>query len=185
MRNPDEMNTSFQLYRGAKVGECLMQSLFELMETEKLSEEVADKVLSQFDKSMYLALDTRVGTKAQLRGKLKTYRYIDNVWQFVLEEVSLRLCSGGRGGSSGSEVKMESSKLICVDSKLVLKEKEEREGQEREAELLQQKALEVKLEETEEVRKTEEGPPAPIVKKEDIAKPQEGMEAKSSIGTLL
>lgn len=36
---------------------------------------------------------------------------------------------------------MDSSKLICVDSKLVQKEKEEREGREREAELLQQQAL--------------------------------------------
>lgn len=68
------MNTSFQVYRGAKVGDCLMQSLFELMESEKLSEEVADKVLSQFDKSMYLALDTKIQAKAQLRGRLRTYR---------------------------------------------------------------------------------------------------------------
>lgn len=40
---------------------------------------------------------------------------------------------------------MDSSKLICVDSKLVQKEKEEREGREREAELLQQQALQVRF----------------------------------------
>lgn len=71
------------------------------------------------------------------------HRYIDNVWQFVLENVSLKLCPTGRGGTTGGDVQMESSKLICVDSKLVLKEKEEREGREREAELLQQQALQV------------------------------------------
>lgn len=161
-----------------------MQSLFELIETKKLSEEIADKVLSQFDKSMFSAMGDQVHTKAQLRGKLKTYRYIDNVWQFVLEEVKLKLMPKG-GSNSCKEVDMASSKLICVDSKLVQKEREEKEGQDREAELQHQRALQVKLEEHEETKKPIEVNAAPIIKKEEISKPGEGMEAKSSIDTLL
>lgn len=70
------MTTSFQLYRGAKIGECLTQSLVELMESDKLSEEVADKILSQFDKTMYSALEKSVTAKAHFKGNLKTYRSV-------------------------------------------------------------------------------------------------------------
>lgn len=92
------MNTSFQLYRGAKIGDCLYQSLFELIEAGKLSEELADKVLAQFDKSMYHALEEKVVEKrALIKANLKSYRYIDSVWQFVLDKVTLKVRCGAVG----------------------------------------------------------------------------------------
>lgn len=92
------MNTSFQLYRGAKIGDCLYQSLFELIEAGSLSEELADKVLAQFDKSMYHALEEKVVEKrALIKANLKSYRYIDSVWQFVLDKVTLKVRCGAVG----------------------------------------------------------------------------------------
>ena len=52
----------------------MKEALFELIETGKITEEVAQKVLCQFDKSTHNAFDTKVQTKATLRGDLKTYR---------------------------------------------------------------------------------------------------------------
>ena len=62
-------------------------------------------------------------------------RYLDNVWQFVLEGVTLKLQPSRPG--CGGDVTMQSAKLVCVDSKLVQKEKEEREEHEREREQMQ------------------------------------------------
>lgn len=56
---------------------------------------------------------------------------------------------------------MKSAKLVCVDSKLVQKEKDERESLEREAEQL--KRAESKV-----VIKMEPGLPVPVPKKEEI-----------------
>lgn len=65
---------SSKLYRTSKIGECLRESLFDLIDAGKISQEAAEKILLQFDKSTYTALDTKVQCKAQLRGDLKTYR---------------------------------------------------------------------------------------------------------------
>lgn len=64
-----------KVYRSSKIGECLRASLFELIESGKITEDVAEKVLSQFDKSTCTALDTLVHTKAFLKGNLRTYRH--------------------------------------------------------------------------------------------------------------
>lgn len=56
------------------------------------------------------------------------------MWQFVLKPVNLKLTIPPvkGAGSNTFEINMDSAKLICIDSKLVLKEKEKREGRERE-----------------------------------------------------
>lgn len=92
-----------------------------------------------------------------LRGNLKTYRYLDNVWQFVLEPVTLKFAPGRMG--SGEELHMPSAKLVCVDSKLIQKEKEERENNERMAEQLHAEAnnsVQVKTEPGLELKKEED-----------------------------
>lgn len=53
----------------------------------------------------------------------------------MLESVTLKLTPGRSG--SGEEVEMPSAKLVCIDSKIIQKEKEEREENERAAEQLQ------------------------------------------------
>eukprot|EP00210_Caulerpa_lentillifera_P007574 g7234.t1 len=120
---------SQKVYRSSRIGECLRETLFELIQSGKITEEVAEQILLQFDKSMYKALDECVNAKATLKGNLKTYRYLDNVWQFVLEKLTLKLIPGSRTNSS--DLKMDSAKLVCVDSKLVQKENDELELREK------------------------------------------------------
>ncbi|CAD7702167.1 unnamed protein product [Ostreobium quekettii] len=124
------MTSSFQLYRGTKIGQSLYHALFDLVEAGKLSEELSEKVLAEFDKSMYHALEERVVEKrAVIKAGLKNYRYIDNVWQFVLDDVHLRVAANGRPSGGQVEERMDCAKLVCVDSKLVMKDKMEAEGQ--------------------------------------------------------
>jgi len=60
-----------------------------------------------------------VHAKGELKAKLRNYRYFDNVWQFLLTDVSFRLNASGQGSARRSpEVKCEALKIICVDSKM-------------------------------------------------------------------
>lgn len=52
---------------------------------------MAYKVLLQFDKSINQTLATRVKSRLTFKaGKLNTYRFCDNVWTFMLNDVEFR-----------------------------------------------------------------------------------------------
>jgi len=100
---------SYQLYRNTTLGHTLQESLDELMQLQMLSPALALRVLIQFDKSINGALATRVKTKLHFQGKLRTYRFCDNVWTFMLKEVEFR---------EHSEIaRVESVKIVACDAK--------------------------------------------------------------------
>eukprot|EP00803_Ostreobium_quekettii_P001362 evm.model.scf_1384.4 EVM.evm.TU.scf_1384.4 scf_1384:23537-23917(-) len=85
------MTSSFQLYRGTMIGQSLYHALFDLVEAGKLSEELSEKVLAEFDKSMYHALEERVVEKrAVIKAGPKNYRCIDNVLRTLEQRLSRR-----------------------------------------------------------------------------------------------
>ncbi|KAK3095155.1 hypothetical protein FSP39_010870 [Pinctada imbricata] len=56
----------------------------------QITPQLALRVLLQFDRAINNALASRVKTRIQLKGKLNTYRFCDNVWTFVLNNVDFR-----------------------------------------------------------------------------------------------
>lgn len=81
---------SYQLYRNTTLGHTLQESLDELIQMGHISPQLALKVLLQFDKAINTALANRVKAKISFKGKLNTYRFCDNVWTFVLNQVEFR-----------------------------------------------------------------------------------------------
>ncbi|XP_056003012.1 transcription initiation factor IIA subunit 2-like isoform X1 [Ostrea edulis] len=81
---------SYQLYRNTTLGHTLQESLDELIQCGQITPQLALKVLLQFDKAINTALANRVKNRIQLKGKLNTYRFCDNVWTFVLNNVDFR-----------------------------------------------------------------------------------------------
>lgn len=82
---------SYQLYRNTTLGHTLQEALDELMQMQMLSPNLAIRVLLQFDKSINSALSTRVRQKVNFKAeKLNTYRFCDNVWTFMLNDVEFR-----------------------------------------------------------------------------------------------
>ena len=60
-----------------------------------------------------------MSAKADIRGNLRTYKYYDNVWQFLLKDVSFRLNPTGQGSArKAPEVRASAIKLVCVEYKL-------------------------------------------------------------------
>ena len=82
---------SYQLYRNTTLGHTLQEALDECMQLQLLSPNLALRVLLQFDKSINSALSTRVKNKLNFKAdKLNTYRFCDNVWTFMLNDVEFR-----------------------------------------------------------------------------------------------
>jgi hypothetical protein len=74
----------------------------------------------QFDAAMARALERRAAAKATLRGRLDVYRYIDNVWTFVVSDATLRVAPRlDAPRKDEEEVKVDGPlKLVLVDAKL-------------------------------------------------------------------
>lgn len=100
---------SYQLYRNTTLGHTLQESLDELIQVSpylpnsrscnsplkfqygQITPQLACKVLLQFDKSINHTLATKVKARLTFKaGKLNTYRFCDNVWTFMLNEVEFR-----------------------------------------------------------------------------------------------
>jgi transcription initiation factor TFIIA small subunit len=78
-----------KLYRTTPVGKALTESLDELLATDRIDEETAMQILNQFDASMFFALRAKARTELKFNGHLDEYRLVDNVWTWLLTNVSL------------------------------------------------------------------------------------------------
>lgn len=104
---------SYQLYRNTTLGHTLQETLDELMQMQMLSPSLALKVLLQFDRSINTALGTRVKTRLNFRAeKLNTYRFCDNVWTFMLNDVEFKEVS--------ELSKIDRVKIVACDAKSAL-----------------------------------------------------------------
>uniref|UniRef100_T1J055 Transcription initiation factor IIA subunit 2 n=1 Tax=Strigamia maritima TaxID=126957 RepID=T1J055_STRMM len=101
---------SYQLYRNTTLGNTLQETLDEFIQSGHISAQLAIKVLLQFDKAINNALATRVKTKLNFKANhLKTYRFCDNVWTFVLNGVDFTQMQ--------ELTKLDKVKIVACDGK--------------------------------------------------------------------
>ncbi|KAL5020076.1 hypothetical protein ScPMuIL_002968 [Solemya velum] len=100
---------SYQLYRNTTLGHTLQESLDELIQCGQITPQLALKVLLQFDKAINTALASRLKNKITFKGRLNTYRFCDNVWTFVLNNVEFR--------DIQELAKVEKVKIVACDGK--------------------------------------------------------------------
>jgi len=100
---------SYQLYRNTTLGNSLQESLDELIQSQQITPQLALKALLEFDKAINNALATKVKNRINFKGHLNTYRFCDNVWTFVLENVTFR--------ELGEVVKVDKVKVVACDGR--------------------------------------------------------------------
>ncbi|CAK9293183.1 unnamed protein product [Gordionus sp. m RMFG-2023] len=101
---------SYQIYRNTTLGHALQESLDEMLEGGQITPQIKFKVLAQFDKAINNALANRVRTRINFRaGHLNTYRFCDNVWTFLLNDVDFREMS--------ELLKISKVKIVACDGK--------------------------------------------------------------------
>eukprot|EP01116_Phalansterium_solitarium_P011745 TRINITY_DN27502_c0_g1_i1.p1 TRINITY_DN27502_c0_g1~~TRINITY_DN27502_c0_g1_i1.p1 ORF type:complete len:145 (+),score=30.22 TRINITY_DN27502_c0_g1_i1:159-593(+) len=103
---------SSSIYRQATVGLALQDSLQELLQKGQISEGLVEKILQNFDKAVARAFSTRINNKATFKGTLNTYRYCENVWTMLLDDVAFKLTV-----SDADTVYVDRVQLTAVDSK--------------------------------------------------------------------
>ncbi|KAG2471206.1 BNIP2 protein, partial [Polypterus senegalus] len=103
------LEMAYQLYRNTTLGNSLQESLDELIQTQQITPQLALQVLLQFDKAINTALAHRVRNRVNFRGSLNTYRFCDNVWTFVLNDVEFREVT--------DLVKVDKVKIVACDGK--------------------------------------------------------------------
>ncbi|PVZ99369.1 hypothetical protein BB558_004606 [Smittium angustum] len=84
------MSQYYELYRTSTLGFALTDSLDELIQAGHITPQLAIRVLIQFDKSIAEALTNRVRARATIKGSLKTYRFCDDVWTFIIKNPSFK-----------------------------------------------------------------------------------------------
>ncbi|XP_054161961.1 transcription initiation factor IIA subunit 2-like [Oppia nitens] len=101
---------NYQLYRNTTLGHTLQETLDDFIQSGQISPQLAIKVMLQFDRSINQSLANRVKTRLTFKaGHLKTYRFCDNVWTFVLKDVEFREVQ--------ELVKVDKVKIVACDGK--------------------------------------------------------------------
>ncbi|TKR77935.1 hypothetical protein L596_018823 [Steinernema carpocapsae] len=82
---------SYQMYRTTTLGDALQRTLDDFIADGQLPQALAQKVLAAFDRSITEAIASRAKNKITFRAdKLQSYRFCDNVWMFLMEDVEFR-----------------------------------------------------------------------------------------------
>mmetsp|Transcript_10316 Transcript_10316/g.33294 ORF Transcript_10316/g.33294 Transcript_10316/m.33294 type:complete len:123 (+) Transcript_10316:166-534(+) len=108
---------TYEHYRNGILGQTLADALDELVESEKLSPELAIKTIEQFDQSIHEALATKVKSRAAFKASLHTYRFCDNMWTFILENAEFKL--NHAQGHFSEVLVADKVKIVACDAKLL------------------------------------------------------------------
>lgn len=82
---------NYQLYRETSLGQTLQDTLDELISAGRLNNNLAARVLREFDKTISVALEQKVKNRLTIKcNRLRTYRFCDNVWTLLLKDAEFR-----------------------------------------------------------------------------------------------
>ncbi|KAL8826509.1 MAG: hypothetical protein Q9170_007370 [Blastenia crenularia] len=82
---------AYELYRRSSIGTTLIDSLDELVHLGRIEPQLAMKILQNFDKIVTDVLAEKVKARLTFKGHLDTYRFCDEVWTFLIKDVSFKL----------------------------------------------------------------------------------------------
>lgn len=87
------MNTPgyYELYQSGTLGITLRETLDTLVQDNKIQPQLAMRVLANYDRVMLELLKQGAKLKMTFKGHLKTYRFCDDVWNFILKDVTIKL----------------------------------------------------------------------------------------------
>ncbi|CEJ80383.1 Putative Transcription initiation factor IIA subunit 2 [[Torrubiella] hemipterigena] len=104
-------NQSFyELYRNSSIGLALTDTLDDLISDSRINPQLAMKILSNFDQAITEALQKNVRSRLQFKGSLDTYRLCDEVWTFLIKNVTFKL-------DGGQTVQADKVKIVSCNAK--------------------------------------------------------------------
>ncbi|KAL9576419.1 MAG: hypothetical protein Q9212_007110 [Teloschistes hypoglaucus] len=82
---------AYELYRRSSIGATLIDSLDELVHLGRIEPQLAMKILQKFDQIVTDVLADKVKARLSFKGHLDTYRFCDEVWTFLIKDVTFKL----------------------------------------------------------------------------------------------
>ncbi|KAI9164565.1 Transcription initiation factor IIA subunit 2 [Blastocladiella emersonii ATCC 22665] len=82
-------STDYLHYRNSTIGQALTDALDDMIQTGTIQASVANRVLGHFDRAISAQL-SQVNARGSFRGSLSTYRNCDDVWTFILRDVTFK-----------------------------------------------------------------------------------------------
>merc|ERR1712023_102176 len=79
------------IYRESKLAETLMIILDNYVKKNLLSASVAYSMINQFDISILEALKKRTEARVKIKGSVRNYKNIQNIWIFHVENAQLSI----------------------------------------------------------------------------------------------
>ncbi|KAK6515657.1 Transcription initiation factor IIA small chain (TFIIA 13.5 kDa subunit) [Arthrobotrys conoides] len=102
--------TYYELYRRSSIGVALTDALDDLISDGRIAPQLAMKILSNFDRSVTDILAQQVTAKLSFKGHLDTYRFCDEVWTFLIKDVTFKL-------DNSQTVHSDRVKIVSCNSK--------------------------------------------------------------------
>lgn len=100
----------YELYRGSSLGLALTDTLDDLINDGRIEPQLAMKILSTFDRVVTEVLADRVRARLTFKGHLDTYRFCDEVWTFLIKDVTFKL-------DNQTSVTADKVKIVSCNSK--------------------------------------------------------------------
>jgi transcription initiation factor TFIIA small subunit len=102
----------YSIYRKSSIGLCLEDVVEELVGSGKLPPSLEKDIMAQFDKSINEALSNQTKNRIIIKGHTHTYRVIDNVYLFLIDNASFRMTNP----RSDQPVELGRVKIIAGDA---------------------------------------------------------------------
>ncbi|CRG83814.1 Transcription initiation factor IIA subunit 2 [Talaromyces islandicus] len=100
----------YELYRGSSLGLSLTDTLDDLINDGRIEPQLAMKILSNYDRVVTEVLAEKVRARLTFKGHLDTYRFCDEVWTFLIKDVTFKL-------DSQQTVQADKVKIVSCNSK--------------------------------------------------------------------
>ncbi|KAK6464100.1 transcription initiation factor IIA, gamma subunit-domain-containing protein [Scheffersomyces coipomensis] len=115
----------YELYRRSTIGVTLADSLDTLISDEKIQPQLANTILNNFDRiiSDNLKLEANIAkSKLSFKGVLSTYNFCDDVWTFIIKNVTIKLNDISSEGASAnnsidSEINVDKFKIVACNAR--------------------------------------------------------------------
>ncbi|RAO70910.1 uncharacterized protein BHQ10_006922 [Talaromyces amestolkiae] len=100
----------YELYRGSSLGLSLTDTLDDLINEGRIEPQLAMKILSNYDRYVTEILAVHVRARLTFKGHLDTYRFCDEVWTFLIKDVTFKL-------DNQQTVSADKVKIVSCNSK--------------------------------------------------------------------
>lgn len=110
----------YELYRRSTVGSALADALDTLISDEKIQPQLAMRVLNNFDRLIAENLKVERSlckSKISFKGNLHTYRFCDDVWTFIIKNVSIKMTDISSNDINDSELLVDKFKIVACNSR--------------------------------------------------------------------